>query len=172
MKPVRKFSYVACLTLTLFIAGCFGGAQDSSAGIPDILEGKYLFSLPDLDGKEISLGDALKENKAVLINFWATWCPPCQEEIPDLIEMYAENKERGLLILGVDVAESRTKVANFAKRYEMNFPVLLDKDMAVTNLYRVVGIPTTILVNSEGKVLGVYHAFTEELVSDVEKALA
>ena len=172
MKSVRKFFYVGLLTLLIFSAGCFNGAGASTAEMPDTLQGKYLFSLPDLDGKSVELKDLLSQHKAVLINFWATWCPPCREEIPDLIDLYAENKDRGLLVLGVDVNQSRTKVANFVKKHQMNYSILLDKDMAVSNIYHVVGIPTTLLVNPQGKVLGVYHSFSDELVADVEKALA
>jgi thiol-disulfide isomerase/thioredoxin len=105
------------------------------------------------------------------VNFWATWCPPCREEIPDLIKLYAKNKDRGLEILGVDVGESPTKVSNFIEKAGINYPVVLDRDMSVSETYRVVGIPTTYLMNSEGAILGEYHGYTPQLVSDVEKAL-
>ena len=130
------------------------------------------FELKDLNHADTRLSATLSKNKAVLINFWATWCPPCREEIPDLIRLQERLRKEGLVVLGVDVGESQTKVSAFAAKMGINYPVLLDKDMEVSVQYKVVGIPTSYLIGRDGKVIGVYHAVTDDLVADVEQALA
>jgi len=148
-------------------SGC--SAQDArSVSAPGAVQ---TFTLKDLAGQDVSSETLLAQNKAVLINFWATWCPPCQEEIPDLIKLQEKYGESGLTILGVDVGESQAKVSRFVKKMGMNYPVVLDEDMEVARQYGIVGIPTTYLVSSDGTILGRYHAFTRKLVADVEKAL-
>ena len=113
----------------------------------------------------------MKQNKAVLLNFWATWCPPCREEIPGLIKLQEAYRNKSFTILGVDVGESQKKAAGFVEKTSINYPVVLDSDMKVAEAYSVFGIPTTFLLSSEGKILGEYHGFTSRLVADVEKAL-
>lgn len=150
----------------LLVSGCT--AQESRG--PQLPE-SHKFTLTNLQGEEVSLDGLLGQNKAVLINFWATWCPPCLEEIPDLIRLHEEYKDNSFTVLGVDVGESHAKVSRFVEKMGINYPVVLDEDMDVTRQYGVVGIPTTLLVDSEGRVLGQYHGFTRRLVADVEKAL-
>ncbi len=171
MKGPVRFLSVFFLSASLFTVGCMGpAADDSSAAVGDLDETQF-FILPDLNGENVSLESLLKENKAVLINFWATWCPPCREEIPDLIKLQDKYKDRGFMVLGVDVGESNRKVSSFVQEFGINYPVVLDGDMEVARIYDLVGIPTTLLINREGKVLGTYHAYTKKLVADVEKAL-
>ena len=165
MKFVTSALSVSLLGLLLFASGCTAAGDSRPSGEP------YLFTLKNLEGADMSLGSLLKEKKAVLINFWATWCPPCREEIPNLITLQDQYRDSGFTILGVDVGESKAKVSNFVKKFGINYPVVLDSQMAVAMRYNVVGIPTSILVNSEGKILGQYHAYTTKMVADIEKAL-
>ena len=129
------------------------------------------FVLKDLNDNAVGLETVLKQNKAVLLNFWATWCPPCREEIPGLIKLQEKFKDRSFTILGVDVGESKKKVSVFAEKVGINYPVLLDSNMAVAEKFKVFGIPTSYLVASDGRFLGEYHSYSSELVEDVEKAL-
>ena len=146
-------------------------SRQSGAHASGELQASQKFTLNNLRNEPVSLDALLKQNKAVLINFWATWCPPCREEIPDLINLQKKFKDKSFTILGVDAGESQTKVLNFAEKIGINYPVVLDSDMAVAEHYSVVGIPTSFLVSSEGKILGEYHAYTRELVVDIEKVL-
>jgi peroxiredoxin len=155
------------LAALFFAAGCVGPAASNAGSLKD----DQMFSLKTPAGSTVSLDAALKANKAVLVNFWATWCPPCREEIPDLVKLYAAKKDLGLEIIGVNVGESAKRVAPFAEKYGMTFPIALDEDQSVAEAYGVVGIPTTLLVASDGRVIGTYHAYTDQLVSDVEQAL-
>lgn len=167
----KRIGWGLCLGLFLFVFGCVGSKQRDLNAASGTLEGSQFFTLMNLEGTQTSLGAVIKENKVVLLNFFASWCPPCIEEIPDLIRLQDKYKDRSFTVLGVDVGESRRKVMNFVERMGINYPVVLDTDTEVARQYHVVGIPTSLLVSAEGKILGEYHAATPELFSDVENAL-
>ncbi|MBI4335889.1 MAG: TlpA family protein disulfide reductase, partial [Candidatus Omnitrophica bacterium] len=84
--------------------------------------------------------------------FWATWCPSCREEIPELRDLNKEYKDKGLKILAVDIGESQKKVDSFAKQQGIEYTILLDLDNRVANQYGVMGIPTNILIDKEGNI--------------------
>jgi peroxiredoxin len=86
----------------------------------------------------------------VLVNFWATWCPPCRKEMPDLDALYTRFKAQGFLILAIS-DETAEKVRPFISKHNYSFPVLLDPDREVNQLFRVEGIPKTFLYDREGK---------------------
>lgn len=167
MKMKNSFLVTICLGLSLLAFGCTAQAQRAQSQIGEMTD----FTLKDITGKSVSLESVLKANKAVLVNFWATWCPPCREEIPGLIDLQAKYGNSGFTVLGIDIGESAGKVSNFMQKVGINYPVLLDADQSVAESYRVVGIPTSYLVSGDGKVLGEYHAYTPELVADVESAI-
>lgn len=171
MKFIMKVCPALLLGLLIAGSGCSAGDSKPFASSQEKRGDVVLFTLKNLEDQDVSLGALLSQNKAVLINFWATWCPPCREEIPDLVKFQEKYGKSGFTVLGVDVGESKTKVSKFAEKFGMNYPIVLDSQMAVAERYKIVGIPTSILVNSEGKVLGVYHAYTKKLVSDVEAAI-
>ena len=159
------------LSLFLFVVGCMGpDSRQVNANASGELQDSQKFTLNNLKGEPVSLETTLKQNKAVLINFWATWCPPCREEIPGLINLQEKFKNKSFTVLGVDAGESKAKVSGFAEKIGINYPVVLDSDMAVTERYSVYGIPTSFLVSSGGKILGEYHAYSPKLEADVEKA--
>lgn len=112
------------------------------------------FTLRDLSGKVWTLGD-LRGHK-VLINFWASWCIPCRSEIPLLGEVYNEFHNQGFEIVAVNLREDPTRVAQFARDADMQFPVLLDATGEVATAYFVRGIPTSIFLDEEGIVRAVY----------------
>ena len=160
------------LGVFLFVLGCMGpGSKSTNARAAGELQSSQKFTIKDVQGNPVNLEGLLKQNKAVLLNFWATWCPPCREEIPGLIKLQEAYKNKSFTILGVDVGESQKKVAGFVEKMGINYPVVLDGGMKVAEAYSVFGIPTTFLLSSEGKILGEYHGFTPRLVADVEKAL-
>ena len=171
MRFLAKTLFFLLLISPLAMSGCSNAGNEMQDGLADRLERRHYFTLNNLEGQTISLEALLKEKKALLINFFATWCPPCQEEIPDLIELQARYSLQGFTVIGVDTEESQKKVASFAKKFKINYPVLLDRDASVAAAYGIVGIPTTYLIDSAGNVLGEYHGFTRKLVSDVERAL-
>ena len=108
------------------------------------------FILKDLSQKKVKLTDF--KGKVVILNFFATWCPPCRAEIPELIKLYRLNKEKGLVVLGIslDMDLPPQGLTTFVKDLKITYPVL----MGTTDLaekYQVNGVPTTILINREGK---------------------
>lgn len=106
------------------------------------------FKLKTLDGETVRLSDFRGER--VMVNFWATWCPPCRAEMPDL-EKFHQNTD--IVILGVnlyDTENSIEKVEQFAEEYGLSFPILLDGQSDVANLYQIQPIPTSYMVDSNG----------------------
>jgi len=108
------------------------------------------FTLTDLEGKSWSL-QAL-HGKVVLVNFWATWCPPCRKEMPDLDKLYQEFKDQGLLILAIS-DEDISKVQPFVAERHYTYPILLDPESNVHKLFVVEGIPKSFVYDREGKLV-------------------
>ena len=109
------------------------------------------FELTKLDGTNVKLSDL--KGKKVILNFWATWCGPCQQEMPDMEAFYKEHKEN-VEILAVNYTPSEKggeeKVSNFIKEKGITFPVLLDKNIDVTTAYKVITIPTSYFIDTKG----------------------
>ncbi|HDV8362062.1 MULTISPECIES: redoxin domain-containing protein [Bacillus] len=110
------------------------------------------FELTKLDGTNVKLSDL--KGKKVILNFWATWCGPCQQEMPDMEAFYKEHKEN-VEILAVNYTPSEKgggeeKVSNFAKEKGITFPILLDKNIDVTTAYKVITIPTSYFIDTKG----------------------
>lgn len=108
------------------------------------------FTLQNLEGETVKLSDYRGER--VIVNFWATWCPPCREEIPDFIEVY---EEEDVVILAVNMTHTETssmeEIEKFVyEEFEMPFPVLLDEENEITTQYRIAAYPTTYMIDSEG----------------------
>jgi thiol-disulfide isomerase/thioredoxin len=110
------------------------------------------FALSTPDGGLLRLSDL--RGKVVFLNFWATWCPACREEMPGMERLYQEFRHRGFVIAAVNLQESRETVSAFMKQLGLTFPAALDRDGAVSDRYRVRFVPTTYLVSREGDVLG------------------
>ncbi len=163
----------ALVLLLLFSSGCSGltGSGSVTVTAGSELKQEQRFTLVNLQNETVKLDEVLSKNKAVLINFWTTWCTFCVEEMPDLIKLQDKHQARGFTVLAVNEGESVEEVSSFTKKMGVNFPVVLDLEGLVAKNYGLVGIPTSYLIGSDGKVLGEYHGFTPKLVSDVEKSL-
>ncbi len=109
------------------------------------------FTLPDLDGKQVSLHDY--RGKLIFLNFWATWCIPCREEMPAMEQLHQTFQPQGLAILAVDLKESPDKVKAFFDQYRLSYTALLDEGGSVFRDYQVMGLPTTYLIGREGTLL-------------------
>lgn len=154
----------------LYLAGCSGSSVISSSVGKD-LEPSQRFTLKNPKGEAVSLDQVLSSHKSVLLNFWATWCSYCVEEMPDLVKLQERLSPQGFTVLAVDVGESAEQVAAFADRAGLNFPIVLDTDNTVAQNYGLVGIPVSYLIDSSGKIIGEYHGFTSKLVKDAEASL-
>ena len=156
MKKVLITVLMLILVTGLLISGCssqfepVGSAQGPQVGklAPD-------FQLINLDGQSVSLGDF--RGKPVLINFWASWCPPCRFEMPFIQEIYEDKEwsDKGLVILAINMGESPSTAKNFMQRYSLSFPVLLDISQDVSLQYNVPPIPKTFLIDKDGIIQGI-----------------
>ncbi len=109
------------------------------------------FELVSLDGKKVRLSDL--RGKAVVVNFWATWCPPCKVEMPWFVDLQKEHGKDGLVILGIAMDDSEPqKIAQFAGEMGVNYPVLLGTDKVAEQYGNVEYLPTTFYVDRQGKI--------------------
>jgi peroxiredoxin len=131
-------------------SGMQSGMPKEGQPIPD-------FELPTLDGGRTVRLSALR-GSPVVINFWATWCGPCKQEMPLLVEQYNWNKGKGLRVLAVDTLanDNLDDMKAFAQKFDMNFDVLVDKTDAIAGGWEVMGLPTTFFVKPDGTVAKVH----------------
>lgn len=108
------------------------------------------FTATTLDGKPVALREL--SGRVVLLNFWGSWCPPCREEMPSFDEAYRRYRDRGLVILGVNLGESEVAVRAFLARIGVSFPVVIDRGGQLARLYDVVPLPTTYVIDPEGRI--------------------
>lgn len=149
--------FLAAMMLVLFVSAANGDTLDK---MPE-------FSLPSaLDGKEVRSEDFT--GKVVLVTFFATWCPPCRQEIPTLIRLQDDYGARGFSVIGLSVDEKGPKtVVKMIEKEKINYPVLMAKGKTANDFGGVVGIPTSFLVNKQGMIVKRYpgyvpHAMLEE----------
>jgi cytochrome c biogenesis protein CcmG/thiol:disulfide interchange protein DsbE len=157
------------LILGLALAGCGGGgtgggtagdAGSASKGPPGA-EGTAApaFTLPSLDGRSVSLADF--KGKVVIVNFWATWCPPCRAEIPDFVRFQSKYRDRGLAIVGLAMdAGGARDVRPFAEEMNINYTMLLGNDDIAQAYGGIVGIPTTFVVDRSGTIVKKFIGYT------------
>jgi len=112
------------------------------------------FTLKDVEGHNVSLADY--KGKLVFVNFWATWCPPCRAEIPHFVELVDKYGKDGFAILGISVDDPKDhkKIPGFMNKFDINYPILLDDNKTRYDYGGIESIPTTFVINREGKALG------------------
>jgi peroxiredoxin len=163
-NPSRSATYARALSpLAVMLSGL------AILGLACSLPGQAVPSVPAPDGKSVCLqpgclapdftlhtttGETVTlyqlRGHPVLVNFWATWCEPCKAEMPDIQVVYDIYRSAGLVVLGVDQGETQVEVAAFAEANHLTFPLLLDADNKVGNVYQIKAIPASFFVNSDG----------------------
>jgi thiol-disulfide isomerase/thioredoxin len=147
-RSFRTASRAAALALLASIAVA-GGSGDQGVA-PD-------FSLDGVSCTKTSLNQL--KGQVVMINFWATWCGPCQQEMPLLDEMYRKYRAAGFTLLGVNVDKEAPAVRELLARKPVSFPVLLDPANQVSRAYRVNAMPSTVLVDRKGEVRYIHKGY-------------
>ncbi|MCZ2259495.1 thiol-disulfide oxidoreductase ResA [Sporosarcina sp. G11-34] len=108
------------------------------------------FELVDLEGNKQRLSDYRGEG--VFLNFWGTWCPPCKKEMPYIEKLHNEFADKGVKVLSINIKESDLKVKTFRDQYGLTFPITIDKDESVKEAYKFIPLPTTYIINKDGKI--------------------
>ena len=122
------------------------------------------FELMNLSGESFKLVD--QKGRAVIVNFWATWCDPCRDEMP-LLEQASRRYQDKLVVIGVNVDEPTDQVREFQQEYRITFPILLDPGASTANQYRVSAYPTTYFVDKDGKIQSVQiGSMAESVLAD------
>ena len=150
------------LTAAVLTAGRKGSLETAPGPPASGVDGKWIdFTLPEAGGEQVTLREFIGK-KPVLLIFWATWCPHCNKAVPAINRMHSEPPTRDTLaILAVDYMESREKVQAFISSKKVALPVLLDRSGSVARKYKVVGIPTYVLLDRDGKVAYRGHEIPE-----------
>jgi thiol-disulfide isomerase/thioredoxin len=125
--------------------------------------------LPDLAGRPVRLRDL--RGRVVLLNFWATWCAPCREEMPALDTLARELGTQGLTVVGVNYKESKSQIDAFVREGGLGFTMLLDADGSVTERYRVFALPVTVVVDRRGMLVGTVLGIRDWASSDARAYL-
>ena len=173
---MAKF-FLAALTASALIltAGC--GSSTSDTAVVQAAEGEAPQPAPDFtleaaDGKQVKLSDY--KGQVVLLNFWATWCGPCKIEMPWFIEFQRKYKDQGFTVLAVSLDEEGWEaVRPYAESLKPNFPILLGNDEIAERFDGVVALPTTLIINKEGQIVGRHTGLVNksEYESEIESLL-
>jgi thiol-disulfide isomerase/thioredoxin len=188
MKKTVMRIFVIAFILASTLAYAKGGAEAGAdgalseaaaafknAGIPFTAGGVQPvdFTLPSLNGTNVVLSELA--GKVVFLNFWATWCGPCQAEMPSMESLYQKLKDRGFVILAVNLGESNAQVSDFMRKYNLSFPTLLDRTSRVGTQYGAQAIPTTYIIDRRGlivaRMIGSINWDTPEIIAALETLL-
>jgi peroxiredoxin len=128
------------------------------------------FALVDLNGQKHKLSDY--KGQGIFLNFWGTWCKPCEKEMPYINNQYNHFKDKGVQVLAVNIGESDLAVNKFVERKQLDFPNLIDKDTEVQHAYGVNPLPVTFLIDPSGEVVKIHTGtLTESMVHDFMKKI-
>src|SRR6201996_6054406 len=145
---LTRWTKAGLLALTLILASAASAAGDAPAPA---------FTLPARGGSTVDLSQF--KGQVVMINFWASWCGPCRQEMPLLESIYKTYGKRGFVLLGVNVEPDTNAANNWLKQTPVSFPVLYDTKSKVSSLYNVTGMPTTVMIDRKGNVRMIHQSY-------------
>jgi peroxiredoxin len=153
----------AWLAATLGLAAADADATLAAAAkAPD-------FTLPAIGGTNLRLQE--QRGRVVMVNFWATWCAPCRVEMPHLNRLYDKYRGSGFVLLGVNIDEEPRKAADLAARLGLRFPVLFDTEKKVSRLYDLSAMPSTVLIDRDGRVRYIHRGYRDGYEDTYEKQI-
>ncbi len=150
-KPMTQRRSLLGLVL-LAAASAAGAKVVTNAPAPD-------FTLRQLDGPNLRLGE--QRGRVVMVNFWATWCPPCRLEMPHLSRLYSKYRGSGFQLLGVNIDDNLQPVKALVSKMDLKFPILLDTDKKVVGAYDLNAMPATVLIDKDGRVRYLHRGYRE-----------
>lgn len=166
--PVPKslsLSVPKSFSLILLLLFIFTSAGLSQEKAPDFI-GKTL------NGKEIKLSDY--QGKVVLVDFWASWCPPCREEMPELIKFYKSHNDKDFELIAVNIDEKNSNMEQFLGKLfpEPQFPIIVDDHQQIPPLFNIEAMPTTIFIDKKGDIRFRHDGFRLEYITDFNNELS
>ena len=159
----NQIAFFIIFLLAIIISGCKRDNKNTNVNI-----GSYApkFALTDLSKKTINLDDY--KGKKVILNFWATWCPPCVNEMPLLQEVYNNRKGEGIEVIGINHNEDYERVKKFISEKGVVFTILIDSDLKVSMDYGVIGLPVTFFIDREGRIKEKFKGeLNKKLIEDI-----
>lgn len=170
-KLLRGFTFyhirqrVPAMVMTLAaVSICVGTADaaEKNSPAPD-------FTLPTQNNETVSL--AAFKGKAVIVNFWASWCKPCRKEIPELNNIYEKYKAQGFNIVGINIDKEKSNAELFMERIPIQYTVAFDPDMTAINEYKARGMPSSFIIDKNGMVREIVYGFSEEKKALIESSI-
>jgi peroxiredoxin len=159
MRAVSRVGLAAALAAA---GGMAWSAVTPSAPAPD-------FTLHRVDGANLRLQE--QRGQVVLVNFWATWCGPCRQEMPHLNRLYEKYRASGFVLLGVNIDDDAKAAADLAARLGLKFPVLLDTDKRVSRLYDMNSMPATVLIDRDGRARFLHRGYRDGMEQTYEQQI-
>lgn len=167
MGKARKPVQIIILVLVVILGGyAIGTSVFRGDGKPKEGSKAPSFQLLGLDGQNHTLDEY--KGKAVVLNFWGSWCPPCVKEMPALQTQWEKWRDQGVVVVGVNVGEDQMVVENFVKLVGIDFPIVMDPNRNAVRSYGISPMPTTFFINSKGKVDKIHIGQLDLNTLDVE----
>ncbi|MCL6602433.1 MAG: thiol-disulfide oxidoreductase ResA [Paenibacillus sp.] len=151
MGKARRPVQIVILLLVVILGGyAIGSSFFRGDGTPKEGSKAPSFELLGLDGQNHTLDEY--KGKAVVLNFWGSWCVPCVKEMPALQTQWEKWRDQGVVVVGINVGEDQMTVENFVKQVGINFPIVMDPDRIAVRSYGISPMPTTFFINPKGKI--------------------
>ena len=160
---MSKLNFITRWLLTTLLVGAAGAASAAvqlSANAPD-------FTLRSVGGANVRLAE--QRGQVVMVNFWATWCTPCLQEMPHLSRLYERYRASGFVLLGVNIDDDPRAAADLAAKLGVKFPVLLDTDRRVSRAYDMSAMPATLLIDRDGRVRHIHRGYRDGVEQTYEE---
>jgi len=159
LLPLTSIRPIRDALVRLLLAGALGGAGACAHAAVTVGAVAPDFTLRSATGPNLRLQE--QRGKVVLVNFWASWCGPCRQEMPHLNRLYDKYRASGFLLLGVNVDDDARNAAAIATKWDVHFPVLLDAEKKVSKLYELNTMPTTVLIDRNGRVRYIHRGYKD-----------
>ena len=162
-----NFSMTTRWCLPLLLAGALAGAVPSARASVQLASAAPDFTLKSVGGPNLRLQE--QRGQVVMINFWATWCGPCRQEMPHLNRIYDKYRSAGFVLLGVNIDDDPRAAADLAAKLGLRFPVLLDTEKKVSRVYDMSAMPATLLIDRDGRVRHIHRGYRDGVEQTYEE---